>query len=205
MEGINMTEGFFWTVSAICLIVSILLTAFNIFITRSTSLKVSRINQKLNVDFKMHEALINQIVIFLATIDERKMRVLNSMSDDPSQLVMLKNNQEEMDIAYNKLILLLNYSITDFEEVRKRLKLLMEKYNRIYELLSNGLYKMQMYNTYPEDRKIDVSGLKKQSDEMINECTDLLGDKRLDGVFMSGINHFIRKEVHAIREFSIKL
>ena len=117
----------------------------------------------------------------------------------------VKNNQEEMEIAYNKLILLFNYSITDFEEVRKRLKLLMEKYNRIYELLMNGLYKMQEYNTYPEDRKIDVSGLKKQSDEMINECTDLLGDKRLDGVFMSGINHFIRKEVHAIREFSIKL
>jgi hypothetical protein len=203
-EMTNMfTQEFFSVVSAICLISSILLTAVNIFITRNTSLKVSRINQKLGVDFKLHKALMNQIAVFLATIDERKMRVLNSRANDQSVPSIIIKNQEEMNIAYNKLILISNYSNRDFGSVKHNLDSLMEKYNRVYELLGDSIYKMQLYNNYSEDRKENASGLIKQYVEIINEYNDLLHDKKLYNGFMYEINNFIRNEVKAIREFSI--
>jgi len=156
-----MIQSTFWIISSINFLCILGLTVANILVTRQTTKKINYLTRINNVELKQHEKMIQQFSEFLAAIDETRI----SLPVTVEEVIMKDENQREIlfselrkcrsnaEVAYYQLLLVAEYSRTDFTLIEAKIKDIFQQYRLMYEgLLCGMIQSIQYKNIKPEYR-----------------------------------------------------
>lgn len=159
-----MNQEIFWTISSIHLLLTIILTLVNIVVSRKTSLQINRLTQLTSIEQKQHDKLIVQFAEFLDAIDENKITLpvtkLSLIVENDVQRDLtfseLRGYKSNVEISYYQLLLLSQYSKTDFSTVEYTVNTIMTSYRSMYENLISGLVNHIRYYEVPANQRMNV-------------------------------------------------
>lgn len=202
-----MNQEIFWTISSINFLCIIILTFANIVVSRKTSLQIRYLTQLNSIDQKQHDKLIAQFAEFLSAIDENKITlpttkldsVVRNEAEREATLSELRNYSSKAEIAYYQLLLISQYSKTDFSFVEGQINAIMEQYRLMLHNLISGLIEhIQYFEVDPKYRSSFEFFMQNSANHLADHARirESFGEQK--ACLMEIVRQFVDKEIEAI-------
>lgn len=205
----EMTQSTFWVISSINFLCILGLTFANILVTRQTTKKINYLTRMNNVELKQHEKMIQQFSNFLAAIDETRI----SLPVTVEEVIMKDENQREnlfselrkyrsdAEIAYYQLLLVAEYSRTDFTLIEAKIKDIFQQYRSMFDGLFRGMIQSIQYGNIKPEYRDSFSNLLLESTKYLAEHSRIresFADQK-DSLIES-IREYMNEEIKQIRK-----
>ena len=204
-----MDQSTFWVVSSVNFLCVIVVTITNIIVSRKTSLKINRLTHINGIEQKQHDKLILQLAEFLSVIDENRITLpvtkLDFMLENEVQkdatFSELRCNKSNAEIAYYKLLLLSQYSKTDFSIVENSINAIMSQYRLMYDNLMSGLVDhVHYYEMAPEQREYFSNMLRSSTNHLADYSEIRSSFVEQKDELIKTLRKFVYDEIQASRK-----
>lgn len=202
-----MNQEIFWIVSSINFAFVIILTIANIIVSRKTSLQINYLTRLNSIEQKKHDKLIVQFAEFLSAIDENKITFpvtkLDLITENEVQRDLtfseLSANKSKVEVTYYQLLLLSQYSKSDFSSVEMNINAIITQYRSMYENLVSGLVDHIRYYEAPLERRENIEFLLVSSTDHLAAYSKLRTSfiEQKDNL-MKTIREFVNDEIKEI-------